>query len=55
MSIFTTNYTYQPHPDGANDPFDDDFPMQVNNRVALIKAGDSTNDISGPSVPTAIP
>ena len=55
MSIFTTNYTYQLHPDGANDLFDDDFPMQVNNRVAPIKVGDPTNDISGPSAQSAMP
>ncbi len=32
MSIFTTNYTYQSHPDGDDDPFDDDFLMQDHNR-----------------------
>ena len=50
MSIFSTNYTYQPHPDGDDDPFDDDFLMQPNNRVAAIKVGDPTNDISDLSI-----
>ena len=50
MSIFSTDYTYQPHPDGDDDPFDDDFLMQVNNRKAAISAKDPSNDISDLSI-----
>ncbi len=50
MSIFTTKYSYQPHPDGDGDPFDDNFLMQDHNREAAISADDPSNDISDLSI-----
>ncbi|MDP6560210.1 MAG: hypothetical protein QF619_08870, partial [Candidatus Binatia bacterium] len=46
MSIFKNTYTYEPQADDDDDPFDDDFLMQVNNREAPIDAGNTDDDYS---------
>ena len=48
MSIITNKYSYQKHPDGDDNPFDDDYLMQVHNRKAAITADDAYEDYSNP-------
>ncbi len=48
MSIFRNAYSYQQHKDGDDNPFDDDYLMQVDNREASITADDAYEDYSNP-------